>query len=77
MLNTAPHSNKEKSKDKHGLKKQEERALFKNKISANTKGEKKHIQKRPDLGKGGGGRSVRTFLHVRHIPDPPRRIDHD
>ena len=34
--NTAPHSNKEKSKDKMGWKKKEERALYKNRISAAT-----------------------------------------
>jgi hypothetical protein len=35
LENTAPHSNKEKSKDKNGIgKKKEERALFKNRISA-------------------------------------------
>ena len=39
-LNTAPHSsNKEKSNNKNGVeKKKEERALFKNRISASTKG---------------------------------------
>ena len=34
--NTAPQSNKEKYNDKNGLEKKEERALFKNRISAAT-----------------------------------------
>jgi hypothetical protein len=50
------NSNKEKSKDKNGFEKKEERALFKNIISAGE--EKKHPKKRPDLGEG--GKSVRT-----------------
>ena len=35
-LNTAPQQHKEKSKDKDGLEKKEERKLFKNRISAAT-----------------------------------------
>jgi len=41
LLNTAPHSNKEKSKDKNGLKKKKERAMFKNIISQHKKEEGK------------------------------------
>ena len=69
--NTAPHSNKEKSKDKNGLKKKEERALFKNRISAATERRREinGTKKRPDLGEG--GKSVLTPLHVSHFPDLP------
>ena len=58
-INTAPHSNnKEKSKDENGLEKKEERALFKNRISAATilhverRRKKETAKKRPDLGEG-------------------------
>ena len=55
-----------------GLKKQEERALFKNIISAATerRREIEAAKKRPDLGEGGGN-SVRTVFHGRHFPDIP------
>ena len=53
-LNTAPHNNKEKSKDKNGLEKKEERALFKNIINASKKGrkEKRSCQKKTDIEEG-------------------------
>ena len=54
-LNTAPHSNKEKSKDKNGFENKEERALFKNKISAATerRREIEDAKKDPILERGG------------------------
>jgi hypothetical protein len=49
--NTAPHSNKEKSKDKNGLKKKKERAMFKNTISQHKRRRKIDTAKKtPDLG---------------------------
>ena len=53
--NTAPHSNKKKSKDKNGLKRKKERALFKNTISAATerrRGKEKQPKKDPILERG-------------------------
>jgi hypothetical protein len=51
LLNTAPHSNKEKSKDKNGLKKKKERAMFKNTISQHKRRRKIDTAKKtPDLG---------------------------
>ena len=57
LKNTAPPSNKEKSKDKNGWKKKRKRALFKNRISAGTERtrEIKAVKKRPDLGEGEKG----------------------
>jgi hypothetical protein len=69
--NTAPHSNKEKSKRKMGRKNKEERALFKNGISAATERRKKGAtKKRPDRGEG-GAKNERTVTHERHFPDLP------
>ena len=55
-----------------GLENREERALFKNRISAATerRREIEDAKKRPDLGEG-GGKSVRTVLHGRHFPNLP------
>ena len=52
-------------------KKKEERALFKNIISAGTKGrkEKDAAKKKPDFGEG--GKSERTCIHGNHFPDLP------
>jgi hypothetical protein len=52
---TLHHSNKEKCNDKNGVEKKEERALFKNRISAATerRREIEAAKKRPDLGEGG------------------------
>jgi hypothetical protein len=54
------------------LKKKEERALFKNRISAATESRREieAAKKRPDLGEG-WRKSVRTVSHVRHFPDLP------
>ena len=72
-LNTA-HSNKEKSKDKNGLKKKEEHCS-KIELVLPQKEEGKQKQshkKRPDvLLERGGEKSVRTCLHVRQVPDLP------
>ena len=74
-INTAPHSNREKSRDKNGLeKKKEESTLFKNRISADTerrrkKGKEKKPKKDQILERG--GKSVRTLLHGCHFPDLP------
>jgi hypothetical protein len=55
------------------LKKKEERALFKNRISAATERRRgkyrSSLQKRPNLRER--GKSVRTCKHVRHFPDLP------
>ena len=56
-----------------GWKKKEERALFKNRISAGTEkeeGEKKQPKKDPILERE-WGRNIRTLLHPRHFPDLP------
>ena len=57
---------------KHWLEKKEEKALFKNRISAATERRrgKEAARKRPDLVER--GKSVRTSCHVRHFPDLPR-----
>ena len=54
LSNTAPHTATKKSpRSKIGLKKKEERPLFKNRISA-AKERRKQPKKRPDLGEGEG-----------------------
>jgi hypothetical protein len=56
-----------------GLKKKEERALYKNRISIlrREEGEKKKAKKKTRSWRGGGERVVRTPFHGRHFPDLP------
>jgi hypothetical protein len=69
--NTA-HSNKEKSKNRNGIgKKKEERALFKNRMSAATERRREIEAAKKDPILERGGKSVRTVLHDRHFPDLP------
>ena len=69
--NTAPQQQRKVQRYKKGVeKKEEERALFKNRISANTKGKKgKTKQPKKDLILERGGK--RTVLYKRHFPDLP------
>ena len=65
--NTAPHSNKEKSKDKNGLvEKKKKRREHCSKIYQCDKEEGKNNQpkQRPDLGTGGGRVHVLEFMYV-------------
>ena len=57
---------------KNGWEKKEERKLFQNIISANTKeeGKKQHLKKDPILYTC---TSTRTSIHFRHVTNLPRR----